>query len=344
MTSVLQPSLSIRRAFTLVELLVVIAIIGILIGMLLPAVQQVREAARRASCMNKVRQMVLACHNYESARGRFPEGCVIGQGAGWSAFILDEIEQGALADQVILSDSSTAPTGTGNASNWTKPPNETVCASFIPIFRCPSDPVAESHIDSGNMDQRVPSSYIGCASGTATDHDQLYYKSGVSSSDVIRARSGMLIPNQAATYYGPYKLKTTVGFPDCLDGTSNTLMIGETVFDTNQVAGTPRSMDHWYVGSEQIDKNIEFSEFLGSTAIELNLYHRYSDANLSSMSGTARKNLFRKMEFGFASWHAGDSVTFSLADGSTRLIHAGIDASVFSYLGSRADGHTIGDY
>ena len=80
-----------RQGFTLVELLVVIAIIGILISMLLPAVQQVREAARRISCTNNLRQLSIAVTNYHSSNFRFPPGSVIGQGAGWSAFILSLI-------------------------------------------------------------------------------------------------------------------------------------------------------------------------------------------------------------------------------------------------------------
>jgi len=72
-----------KRGFTLVELLVVIAIIGILIGMLLPAVQSVREAARRTTCANNIRQLVLSCHNYESANRRFPPGTIYNEiGAG----------------------------------------------------------------------------------------------------------------------------------------------------------------------------------------------------------------------------------------------------------------------
>lgn len=332
--------------FTLVELLVVIAIIGILVGMLLPGVQQVREAARRASCMNNVRQLALVCHNFESANRKFPAGCILGQGAAWSAYLLDQIEQTPLADQVILADSSTAPTGTGNASNWTNPPNETVCATFIPIFRCPSDPVPQ-HIDSGpgpSMAERVPSSYLGCASGTTNDHNDMYYKAGKSSSDVRDARSGMLVPTQNASYFGVYRLRSRIGFQDCRDGTSNTLLVGESIFDTSDFEGSSRGIDHWYIGSYQVDYNIEMSEFLGSTVNELNLYHRYSDEKLLTLSASARTTLFAKMAFGFASWHAGDGVTFSLADGSTKFINANIDPAVYQYLGNRADGQTIPAY
>ena len=337
-----------RNAFTLVELLVVIAIIGILVGMLLPAVQQVREAARRAVCTNNLRQLALACHNYESAKQRFPEGCVLGQGAGWSAFIMSQIEQNAIAENLDLTDSSTAPNGTGNASHWTNGFNEEACAVFIPLFRCASDPVSP-HIDSGpgpRIANRVPSSYIGVCSGTAEDHNELYLSSTSSAARTaaLKVRNGMLIPNQKAEYFGDTRLKTTVGFSDCLDGSSNTLLVGETIFDTSEFQGTSRNIDHWYIGSYQVDFNIEMSEFLGSTAIPLNLYHRFRDERLSSLSQNARENLFDDMAFGFASWHAGDGMNFSFTDGSTRFIDATVELDIMKNLGNRADRQSIPDF
>ena len=112
-----------RKGFTLVELLVVIAIIGILVGMLLPAVQQVREAARRITCTNNLRQLSMAVTNYHASNFRFPPGSLIGQGAGWSGFILDELGEGALGATVDLTDSSggvsNADAGGSSASHWT---------------------------------------------------------------------------------------------------------------------------------------------------------------------------------------------------------------------------------
>ena len=110
------------QGFTLVELLVVIAIIGILIGMLLPAVQQVREAARRTQCANNMKNIALAMHNYESAFSAFPSGCIDpgnmktekhgGAHDGmfsWAAVILPYIEQTALHDQIDFDFAAWAP-------------------------------------------------------------------------------------------------------------------------------------------------------------------------------------------------------------------------------------------
>ena len=130
-----------RKGFTLVELLVVIAIIGILIGMLLPAVQQVREAARRTTCKNDMRQIGLALHNYDSAFGEFPAGLTIPSSAGaadslWGAttFLLPYMEQQNTLDQLNPTNGSTI-TSSITAGNT----NAVALAQPLNTFLCPSD-------------------------------------------------------------------------------------------------------------------------------------------------------------------------------------------------------------
>src|SRR5688500_15506194 len=118
-----------RRAFTLVELLVVIAIIGVLVALLLPAVQAAREAARRRSCSNNLKQQGLALHNFHDTCSRLPRGCATdmqafgetpagtadGWGSSWMVFILPQVEQGALYDKLKF-DGSSGHTHAGNLS------------------------------------------------------------------------------------------------------------------------------------------------------------------------------------------------------------------------------------
>ncbi len=136
-----------RSAFTLVELLVVIAIIGILIGLLLPAVQQVREAARRATCMNQIRQIALATLNYESAHQHLPLGMNIPPSVsgttddelfGWNTHLLPFMEQNNAYELLAPRPNATILSRATDPTDG--PAVIEVLQTSLPIFQCPSDP------------------------------------------------------------------------------------------------------------------------------------------------------------------------------------------------------------
>lgn len=152
-----------RRGFTLIELLVVIAIIGILVGLLLPAVQKVREAAAHMGCTNNLKQIGLALHNYHDSQGSFPPGYVdgntdptstpdndVGPGWGWASFLLPYIEQGSVFNQINFSQ------GVGLGSN--------AAVSQLPlkIFQCPSDPYQQNFTVWPTNVVVAHSNYVGC--------------------------------------------------------------------------------------------------------------------------------------------------------------------------------------
>ena len=138
-------NLGLRSGFTLVELLVVIAIIGVLVALLLPAVQYAREAARRVQCSNNLRQIGIGIHNFHDAMKVAPPGAVTGAvlrephtrfsiptglDHGWAVFILPFTENKPLADQYKWD------------KDWRAPENTVVRESRVPIFQCPSAPNA----------------------------------------------------------------------------------------------------------------------------------------------------------------------------------------------------------
>ena len=213
-----------RQAFTLVELLVVIAIIGILVSLLLPAVQSVREAARRTTCANNMRQLVLGAHNYESALKELPPGWDT-LGAFWSAYLLRYLEQDNLYNTLLLDD----------VYNWTADgsPNEAALGVEIPIFRCPTMPVEKS-LNYNNVADRVPMSYRGNGGSEVTSDDTSTMVPGTKSFEML---------NLNGLFWGC----SEVTFGDISDGLSNTFAFGESRTDPRFVKDG-QGMDFWAIG------------------------------------------------------------------------------------------------
>ena len=240
--------------FTLVELLVVIAIIGILIGMLLPAVQQVREAARRIDCSNKSRQLGLAVQNYESAFQNFPPGWTIndtGNTSGWSwaATILTQIEAGNVFNNIDFNQAVSAPV------------NANIREEVLEVFLCTSDPDDDilelvtdvAPVGSGGSGSRNPTP----SSGNAVSVPRSNY-SGVFG--VLAVSEDPLEGNGA--FFGD----SEIGFRELRDGSSNTMIIGERRNDlgavtwTGVVPGVPEPFAR-VVGSADLPPNAPEQRF-----------------------------------------------------------------------------------
>ena len=304
-----------RRAFTLVELLVVIAIIGILVALLLPAVQAAREAARRMSCSNNLKQLGIGLHNYHDTHKVVPYGWD-NRGRLWSASLLPQLDQQPLYDTLLPHES-----GPGNwASNGS--PNETACGTLISVFRCPTMPISE-HVTNNGIPGRVPSSYRGNAGNQASSDDTstIINPPGPKSLEMLQQN-------------GLFQACNPVRFRDILDGLSNTVAIGESSTDPRFVKDG-QAMDHWYIGSPQIDPcrcdggtgGTEFTECVGTGTVPMNL--RFNDPGAHG----------RLMEMSFGSYHPGGAM-FALADGSVRFVAETIDFAAYQAAFSRDGGES----
>jgi prepilin-type N-terminal cleavage/methylation domain-containing protein/prepilin-type processing-associated H-X9-DG protein len=210
-----------RRGFTLIELLVVIAIIAVLIGLLVPAVQKVREAANRTQCSNNLKQIGLACHNYESAQRRLPPGSGNyppnppgGSPASIGTIILPYVEQANLYNLFDFSTDVNSSQSNTNAR-----------IQQVPIYLCPSEISSQTIIDLG-----VPST--GQPVGRMNYFGNIGTTADTESTDLKRV--GIFNFQLGGTGATGLKVTNKVRITDVLDGSSNTAMFSETKLSTNR--------------------------------------------------------------------------------------------------------------
>lgn len=302
-----------QRGFTLVELLVVIAIIGVLIALLLPAVQQAREAARRMQCSNNLKQIGLALHNYHDTFQNLPpmvispvgdpddmgNGSDTVEGWGWAAFLLPFIEQGALHEQAGITQ--------GNHLE-----NELTDTMLVPVegYRCPSD-----------------------TGKTVGDSAQRFLKGGGMNYAVYNhSRSGNLNNGDAGFYRHSGR-----NFRDVVDGLSNTLAVGESCSKLN---GQTMSLKSW-AGCQQS---------LGGNCIdELAISGRWpinDNTGTTDQKGEALSSLHpggaMVLKFDGSVRFLSENIQFIRSAAPNNNTSA-ID-SIYEYLICVDDGNTIGEF
>lgn len=340
-----------RAGFTLIELLVVIAIIAVLVGLLLPAVQKVRESANRLKCQNHLKQIGLALHNYHDANDRFPPGKgpdYIGKVPGvpvyprWSAHahILPYIEQDNLYKSIDFTFPPETP-GMEGVINfmpaWQNPNrvNSTACRTMVSTFLCPSDPAA-----------------------TAADwpgQNNYYANLGTTfMCDVSEILPSTAAPGEQAT--GVFYYRSRVKIADLTDGTSQTCLFSEKLRGT----GTPNPRTDMFTMQNTTTLDETYTRCTGTntaTATPLTSKQGYSwvmgEMCCTSYNHIATPNTTTCAGIGFpgnmanmamevpaSSYHSG-GVNVCMADASVRFVSNNVSLATWRAMGTRARGEVF---
>ncbi len=302
-----------RGAFTLIELLVVIAIIAILIGLLLPAVQKVREAAARMSCQNNLKQMGLGLHNYHDAIGGFPKGVRLGgTSIGFHCQILPYVEQNAIGGLINPAIGAYAAGVNRNQG-----------ANRVSVYLCPSFGEERSHstIDNVAGQNAFTTHYYGNAGpkGTNPTTGTAYAVNGTGGQGGL-ATEGILPYHAGPSTASPNPPSGTT-ITGVTDGTSNTLMLFEASWKGLEVA--PGSYRSWvrgalWNGDSSSSKNV-------ANAMRTVKYNGGSNFNDLSMGSN----------------HTG-GCNVGLGDGSVRFLRESVDLNlVLKPMASRAGGEVV---
>ncbi|HEY7308017.1 MAG TPA: DUF1559 domain-containing protein [Gemmataceae bacterium] len=309
-----------RLGFTLIELLVVIAILAVLIGLLLPAVQKVREAANRLKCANNLKQLGLAMHNYHDTRNMFPPAYInkgryvpyrFNDTHGWAPFLLPYIEKQALS----------------NLYRWGfpqyTPENQPVVAHQLPIFQCPSTPEQDRYMTTGPFAAFGTKGACGdytIALGVDPVLAQLHWVDTVGN-----CRGALTNTPTPALGLSPNPAGTRI--TDIMDGTSTTILITED-------AGRPRL---WQAGKEGPNNALEggpWDHFKGPIILQ------GSSSNGLTKPGQCALNCNNDQEV-YAFHTGGANAVF--VDGSVHFLKFGMDIRIMAALITRAGLEVVPD-